>query len=568
MNERVIDSQPSFWRAFVSRAPGWVALFVLATLVVVAIAANRMLDWIQAHGAEWAAKNWVFLVLLGVIAGLFIFAKPIWQVVHTTLMFREDMLDRREQRKLITQSSVSAERGMNVKYNNARAGIQVEIANPYIPAMIPRGRAAQVTEVEDRSNQLPSPQVPTNFVETLRSFRPSVEQIFLSYRPEGEMILVPLKSLCHVGLVGATGNGKTTMLRMIMPQIQYVGGMTFMADPHFTPYDLESGEDWRPIADRLAVNPITQTNEPLTQYKDIKAFLRWLAEVEMVRRLELRRRVQPWGSPIFAAFPEWPAIADAVPEAAGYLGEILRQGRKVGVNVIVDTQDLLAQTFAPSKKRSNDDDSPSNPAGAVRKCFRTGAYVGGDQTSAKIILDVKGAVEDNKLRLGKGKLMIRCASLPEATLAYAPYPSNESIYQLLPYSETQLAYPPVPALSAKASSAYNIQTTFNDDEDDFQDELAYSAPTEELAFESVRTPITGNLENDVKAPEKSDESIPSFSEEDERQILEIGRIHLATYGRVIRSKIPASMNPPRNNAIYPVVKYICDREGWKDARSQ
>jgi predicted GIY-YIG superfamily endonuclease len=76
-----------------------------------------------------------------------------------------------------------------------------------------------------------------------------------------------------------------------------------------------------------------------------------------------------------------------------------------------------------------------------------------------------------------------------------------------------------------------------------------------------RTLTEAPLESAVKAAEKIVESVPQFSEEDERQILEAARVQMATYGRVIRSKIPASMAPPRNNAIYPVVKYICDREG-------
>ena len=73
-------------------------------------------------------------------------------------------------------------------------------------------------------------------------------------------------------------------------------------------------------------------------------------------------------------------------------------------------------------------------------------------------------------------------------------------------------------------------------------------------------PVEAPIATALKEAEKIIESVPLFSEEDERQILEIARIHLATYGRVIRSKIPASMNPPRNNAIYPAVKYLCDRE--------
>jgi len=103
---------------------------------------------------------------------------------------------------------------------------------------------------------------------------------------------------------------------------------------------------------------------------------------------------------------------------------------------------------------------------------------------------------------------------------------------------------------------------FNTQVDNFQGLSELSSGTENppLSWQVTRT--TGTLETSMKALQKSDESIPQFSEEEERQVLQIARTQIATYGRVIRSKIPEAMDPKRNNAFYPVVKYLCDREGW------
>ncbi|HYU74184.1 MAG TPA: hypothetical protein VEL31_16045 [Ktedonobacteraceae bacterium] len=144
---------------------------------------------------------------------------------------------------------------------------------------------------------------------------------------------------------------------------------------------------------------------------------------------------------------------------------------------------------------------------------------------------------------------------------------------------------PFPRLRVVIDDSGKDQGAFNEDEEGFQDLSDFSAPTQKMIDSSrIRQPTTGKLEGGLKGLEKTFESLssrseeeaerglkarekelespPAFSEEEERQITEIARIHLATYGRVIRSRIPAAMNPPRNNAIYPTVKYICDREGW------
>ncbi len=67
--------------------------------------------------------------------------------------------------------------------------------------------------------------------------------------------------------------------------------------------------------------------------------------------------------------------------------------------------------------------------GAVRDCFRTAFYVGGDATSARVLLDVKGTVDDGGL--GKGLVMLRSQATPQASLIRVPYASNDALEELL-----------------------------------------------------------------------------------------------------------------------------------------
>jgi hypothetical protein len=184
-----------------------------------------------------------------------------------------------------------------------------------------------------------------------------------------------------------------------------------LADPHFAPVDPESGEDWRPIANRLVM-------EPAVSYAAIKDTLRWLSTDELPKRLDLRRQGEHPGTPYFLAMDELPAIVKHVPEAPEYMADLLREGRKVGLYLVTAAQDWLVKTVGGS--------------GAVRDCFRTAFYVGGDATSARVLLDVKGRIDDGGL--GKGIVMMRSSATLQAALSRIPYASNDALYDLLPAS--------------------------------------------------------------------------------------------------------------------------------------
>src|SRR5579859_4465605 len=99
------------------------------------------------------------------------------------------------------------------------------------------------------------------------------------------------------------------------------------------------------------------------------------------------------------------------------MADLLREGRKVGLFLVTAAQDFLVKTIMKDE------------GGAVRDCFRTAVYVGGDPTTARTLLDVRGTVDDGGL--GQGVVMLRSQQVKQAQLARVPYVDNQSLYHLL-----------------------------------------------------------------------------------------------------------------------------------------
>ena len=148
----------------------------------------------------------------------------------------------------------------------------------------------------------------------------------------------------------------------------------------------------------------------------IEHFLKQTAEVLIPKRLHLYAQSKPVGHPHFIVIDELPAIVKKISKAPEYLDTILKEGRKVGVYLISAAQDFLVKTIGGT--------------GAVRDCYRTAYYVGGDDRTAKVLLDATPPQEG----LGKGVVYLRNASaraVKKAQLAYVPFMDNESLYELL-----------------------------------------------------------------------------------------------------------------------------------------
>ncbi len=260
--------------------------------------------------------------------------------------------------------------------------------------------------------------------ELVQTWRPSVDSITLAVGPGGQPYRVHARDLCHVALAGATGGGKSNIMRLLLAQLTAAGAKVVLADPHFTPYDPESGDDWRPIAQRLHMAPAVKA-------ADIRHMLAWMATDELPQRLERRYKGQHVGAPLFLAIDELPSIVKDVPEAPEHLGRLLREARKVNIFIIGAAQDFLVKTIGG--------------AGAVRDCYRTAFYVGGDAQTARVLLDVRGSVDDGQL--GQGLAMLRSKVTPTAQVVRVPYASNEAISRLL--GGNDMAYGPTIDMPAR-----------------------------------------------------------------------------------------------------------------------
>lgn len=266
---------------------------------------------------------------------------------------------------------------------------------------------------------LPAPNLPAkiDFSHLLQTFTPTQDAIMLGVDEQtGQPITEPMKRLFHIALCGSTGNGKDHLIRMLMPQFQVCGARVFLADPHYTDFDIERNEDWRPIRQRLA-------HAPITDYGEMWDMLDMLSREEIPKRLHLRATQKPTGAPVFLVLNETPAIIDELQKSRGLpvasaLGKILREGRKVGILAITSTQDMLVKTLGFD-------------SGGVRDCFRTAFYVGGDATSARVLLDLQKGQSIDENILGTGRAMLRTKALPVATAIRVPFVDNAALYHLL-----------------------------------------------------------------------------------------------------------------------------------------
>jgi len=263
-------------------------------------------------------------------------------------------------------------------------------------------------------------------------FKPSLEKIFLAFLPDGLLVYAQAKGLCHVALAGSTGGGKSVLMRLLMVQLCHAGAQVLLLNPHYTCYDIQADppEDWTPFEQYLVADPME-----CRRYEVIEHYLKQVATELLPKRLEKYARSQPLGKPYFLVIDELPAIVAKIKEAPEYIASILREGRKVGIFLITASQDFLVSTIAPGG------------GGAVRDCFRTAFYVGGDPTTARVLLDMPAKlVPENEL--GKGTVMLRGGQVKQASLARVPYVDNQALYQLLGPSTYQPAR--VPGTQAQA----------------------------------------------------------------------------------------------------------------------
>jgi len=249
----------------------------------------------------------------------------------------------------------------------------------------------------------------TDMHDVLHSFRPAPSRILLALGEGGTPLTVSVKQLCHIAQAGPTDAGKSNIKRLCLGQLLACGMDAVLADPKFTPLDPTTGEDWRPITNRLRFPPAVTASE-------IAELLHW-ANSELDRRLALRRQGTPWGDPLFLSIDELPEVIKQVPEVADILGRLARMGRAVGMFLETAAQDWLA-------KNTGGD-------GAVRQNFLTAYYLGGDLRTGSVLLGMPQR-QLTGLHLPLGTAMLRSKITPDPQLVRVPLMSNEALYQLLP----------------------------------------------------------------------------------------------------------------------------------------
>ena len=246
---------------------------------------------------------------------------------------------------------------------------------------------------------------------SILTWTPDLSRVLIGLDPSGRPLTVSARDLCHVALVGATGGGKSNAMRLLLGQLLAAGARAVLIDPHYSPHDPDDPNtgDWTPIEHRLYRPPAVLPAE-------MAATFDWLQD-ELNERLARRRHGERSGPPLFVAIDELPSIVSKVDQAPDVLTAIVREGRKVGLLAITSSQDFLVKSIGTGS--------------AARDNFRTAIYAGGDQVSARVLLDVK-ARDIPESELGRGVVMLRSQATPAAGLARLPLVTDSDLHRLLP----------------------------------------------------------------------------------------------------------------------------------------
>lgn len=446
-----------------NRSFAWLSGTLIMAIVVVAVILQHSQEVSNAFiFLKWAA---IGIALISILYGLY-------QIYHRVMMRRLERLraqaeiEQVETNKWVAEQTLLGSQQiehdrikleqMKLQLEHERLMIAAQWQNQYVA--VPEGHTVVFREEMPGMTAIRSPRVPVNqqigegkgananmgnvipanypapidFAQVLTTFRPTPDAIYLLNTTD-DPITVPMGKVCHVGIGGPTGGGKTNITRMITSQIQACDGIVYMANPNYNPVKLNSGhiEDWRPIVRRLKA-PVAR------DIKDIKKLLDQFLTVFERRKLEADRSIRR-GADIFLVVCELPAIIAQDRDTAEPIGRLLREARQYGIHVISEFQDALVSTIGGNS--------------GVRENYRTGYYSGGDLKTAQILLDLEKGQRVDEEGIGqKGAVYLRCEST-KAISGRVPFFSNKAMYDLL-------GYPPDPMPDTIIVSEDQIPETF------------------------------------------------------------------------------------------------------------
>lgn len=347
----------------------------------------------------------------GVLAALFLFALFMMclDLLGVLPVSQHERADRRERTRLHYRvAEVQARHQPGQTPQTLHYAPHYAALPPASPASTPLPALPEAAEPE-----LPGP---GTLLDVMRQtgFTPSHERILLGQGPGGTLLTVPAdETLCHILIAGLTGGGKSALFRLLLVQLLAAGVPAYLLDLAFAPYDSRRRIDRRPIAARLAA-------QPLTDPAHIARFFEYLAGPELTKRKTAMQTTGDPGDAFFVFADEWPQLMDTDKDRiAPPARHCLRLYRQYGGYFAIGAQDALVDTMG-------------NNSGVLAQ-FPTGYYVGGDVTTRRRVTGLAGQVPEPA---GKGLVYLRAAVQTPAALVRVPYVGNPDVYELLGAPDT------------------------------------------------------------------------------------------------------------------------------------
>jgi len=297
------------------------------------------------------------------------------------------------------------------------------IASHSVPKIAGPSKGDTVDSDPRRSIEIPGAY---DLMDVFRNMEIAKEHIFLGKTEEGAVTVDAHKQLCHGVFNAVTGRGKTIIERGIEMQLLKSGHEVINADLKFTLID-EEGLDYRPMAKALLDQGTISINGQDLQHllmipEQIKDMIEWAALTEVPRRLELYHAGIHNYRTLYIFLEEFLYLVKLYPEIAEWVECLIIVGRSLGIKLFTVAQNFLARDTKLS--------------GAMRENFETAYYLGGDDHSGAVILDMGKRelmqfLSTNNILLGKGIAMLRNNTVaPQARLIRTGWASNDALYYL------------------------------------------------------------------------------------------------------------------------------------------
>lgn len=424
-----------------NRAYAWLMGGLVASIISLALLIQHAKD--IASALQWIGLLLLALVVLGILWLLYLLyhnfqvqrftrkkMKAEVELLSTEKWERQQTLLLEQKRIDLEMEKIKAEMELNKWRVLVPSGHTVVFPDEdyhaiasHAPAQIARIGKGEVVDADP----VKKIQIPESYdlIDVFRKMDVAKDHIFLCKTEDGILTVNAHKQLCHGVFNAITGRGKTVVERGIEMQLLKAGHEVIHADIKFTLID-EEGLDYRPIAKALLdQGPIAGCDLPhlLMETEQIKQMVEWAALTEVPRRLKLYHAGIHTYETLYIFLEEFLYLVKLYPEIAEWVETLIIVGRSLGIKIFTVAQNFLARDTKLS--------------GAMRENFETAYYLGGDDHSGAVILDMSKKdlmqfLNTNNLVLGKGLAMMRNNTVaPQARLVRTGWASNDALYYLM-----------------------------------------------------------------------------------------------------------------------------------------